>query len=123
MSSSFPPPAAAGETDRVYTFVTYLMMGLTPFTGVTWFVAVIMALMRRGTTDAVHRSHLDLILGTALWGFLGAVVGWATIWVLGLGVLILLAVVIWALLRVVMGALLLNERRPVGNPSTFMLPA
>jgi len=117
------PPISARDSngDRVLGAVTYGLM-LVGFTnGLTVLIAVILAYIRRDQADALMLNHLRYQIHTFWYWLALSVLGVLTIWVLGLGLLILLAANIWLVVRAAVGLIRLVDGRPHPDPTGFWI--
>ena len=87
--------------------------------GLFALVGVIIAHLKSGQVDGVIQSHLSYQVRTFWYGVIGAIIGVLTM-IVGIGFLILFAVVVWQLIRIVKGFLRANERSPIDDPNTLL---
>lgn len=117
---SAPPPAAgSNETDRTFALICYILQILSVVTGLTAIVAVILAYVRMAEAPDWLKNHYTYQIRTFWYGLAGVVIGVLTVWVLGLGFLIMLATAIWFILRAVVGLVRLTEGRTHTDPTGF----
>ncbi|WP_429911591.1 DUF4870 family protein [Glycocaulis sp.] len=115
-----PPPApGTTDTDRTFALVCYILQILSVVTGLTAIVAVILAYVRMTEAPDWLKNHYTYQIRTFWYGLAGMVVGILTIWVLGLGLLIMLATAIWFIVRAVVGLIRLTEGRTHADPTGF----
>lgn len=99
---------------RTLTMVTYVLYAVSALVGITAIVAIIVNYIKRDEArGTIYESHFTWQIRTFWWGLLWSVVGVATIWVLGLGFLVLAVNAIWLIYRVVRGFLAWNDRQPM----------
>ena len=106
---------------RTLTMVTYVLYAVSALVGITAIVAIIVNYIKRDETrGTIYESHFTWQIRTFWWGVLWAVIGFvtmfivigiATVWVLGLGFLVLAVNAIWMIYRVVRGFLAWNDRK------------
>lgn len=117
-----PPPASgASDPDRTYALVCYILQILSVVTGLTAIIAVILAYVRMTEAPDWLKNHYVYQIRTFWYGLAGTVIGILTIWVLGLGLLIMLATAIWFIVRAVVGLIRLSEGRTHSDPRGFWL--
>ena len=107
-------PQAGGDARldglRTLTLVTYVLYAVSALVGITAIVAIIINYIKREETrGTIYESHFSWQIRTFWWGLLWSVVGFITIWVLGLGFVVLVANSIWLIYRVVRGFLNWND--------------
>lgn len=121
-TSPTPPPLATSpDTDRTYALVCYILQILSVVTGLTAVIAVILAYVRMTEAPDWIKNHYTYQIRTFWIGLAGMVIGVLTIWVLGLGLLIMLATAIWFIVRAVVGLIRLTEGRSHTDPRGFWL--
>ena len=99
---------------KTIALVVYVLQALSFFWGITAVVGVIIDYVKlddaRGTWV---ENHLRWQIRTFWWALFWSVIGFALIWVFGLGFLVLAVVYFWTIYRVVKGWLKLTERKQV----------
>lgn len=104
------------DIDSLKTLVlaVYVLQALSFFWGITAVIGVIIAYVKRDDARGTWlESHLRWQIRTFWWALFWSVIGFALIWVFGLGFLVLAVVYFWTIYRVVKGWLKLTERKPV----------
>jgi uncharacterized membrane protein len=122
MTSSYPNPSAPqppAVSDTSVSLVVYVLYFVGYFTGITWIIGVIIAHIQVGSADPLLQSHYRFQIRTFWIGLLYSVIGYLLIFVL-IGFAVLLWAFIWSLVRNIKGVLALNERRPIGDPASWM---
>lgn len=119
-SSQNPTPIPAPDnTARNFTWITYAMYALGLFTGLFAVVGVIMAYAKRGEfTNTIYYDHMQYLIRTFWISLIGAIVGFLLLIIL-IGWVLLIAVTIWYIYRIVMGAIKLNDGQGVSTTSWF----
>jgi len=119
-SSQNPTPIPAPDnTARNFTWITYAMYALGLFTGLFAVVGVIMAYAKRGEfTNTIYYDHMQYLIRTFWISLIGAIVGFLLLIIL-IGWVLLIAVTIWYIYRIVMGAIKLNDGQSVSTTSWF----
>jgi uncharacterized membrane protein len=99
------------------THVIYALDAASLFIGLTGIVAIVMAYLKRDEArGSFLESHYTWIIRTFWIGLAGAIVGGATMWMFGLGMIIVGAVIVWYVYRIVKGWLALNDGKALPNP-------
>ena len=101
--------------------IVYILYLVSLVVGVTGIVGVIMAYINRDGAPGWVQTHYTFQIRTFWIGFLFVFVG-AILTLLLIGWLVLLAWVVWLIVRVVKGMKYLGEGRAVPNPETWMIP-
>lgn len=116
-----PPPAApSDDSDRTVALICYILQAVSVVTaGLIAVVAVIIAYVRKDQAPDWLKNHYTYQIRTFWYGLAGWVVGILTIWVLGLGLLIMLATAIWFIVRAIVGLIRLSEGRTHTDPTGF----
>ena len=113
------PVPAPDNTARNFTWITYAMYALGLFTGLFAVVGVIMAYAKRGEfTNTIYYDHMQYLIRTFWISLIGAIVGFLLLIIL-IGWVLLIAVTIWYIYRIVMGAIRLNDGQRVSTTSWF----
>ncbi len=96
------------------TMVTYILYALSAFVGITAIMAIMINYIKRDdTVGTIYESHFSWQIRTFWWSLLWAVVGFATVLLLGLGFLVLLVDSLWVIYRIVRGFLNWNDGKPM----------
>ncbi len=99
---------------KTVALAVYVLQALSFFWGITAIIGVIVDYVKlddaRGTWV---ENHLRWQIRTFWWALFWSVIGFALIWVFGLGFLVLAVVYFWTIYRVVKGWLKLTERKMV----------
>jgi uncharacterized membrane protein len=117
-----PPPASQEESDRQFVLITYILQAASVIVGITSLIATVMCFVKRDQVAPWLKTHLDFQIRTFLIGLAGFIIG-AILTVILIGLLVLLAVAVWYIIRIVMAFILFNDRKPISNVDTFLLPA
>jgi len=112
-----PSPGGALQSLVKLTHVIYALYAASLFIGLTGIVAIIIAYVKRDEArGSFLESHYTWIIRTFWFGLVGAVIGGATMWIFGLGMIIVGVVIVWYIYRIVKGWLALNDGRALDNP-------
>jgi len=118
-SQSQTPVPAPDNAARNFTWITYAMYALGLFTGLFSVVGVIMAYAKRGEfANTIYADHMQYLIRTFWIGLLGAIAGFLLMIIL-IGWIVLIAVTVWYIYRIVMGAIRLNDGQGVSTTSWF----
>ena len=96
-------------------YILYLI-GLA--VGITGIVGLVMAYMNRSTAPAWVQSHYTFQIRTFWIGILGSAIGVALIFIL-IGFVVLLAVLIWYVIRCIKGMQYVGRREAYPNPKSW----
>ncbi|MFP4519975.1 MAG: DUF4870 family protein [Oceanicaulis sp.] len=107
--------------DRLLAIVNYVLTFIALSNGVTLLIAAILAYVRRDQAEPWLKSHFDFQIATFWYGLLIAIVGFLTIWLLGLGRLIWLIGSIWLVIRAAVGLIRLIDGRAHTDPNGFLV--
>jgi len=129
--ASAPPgsaPPGSGDAsprdksgDRVLVIINYVLAFLALSNGVTLLIAAVLAYVRRDQAEPWLKSHFDFQIATFWYGLLIAIVGFLTIWLFGLGLLIWLIGSIWLVIRAAVGLIRLIDGRAHNDPHGFLV--
>ena len=106
------------KTLSVAIYALYLASFLTA--GATAIAGVIIAYVIRGESPDWLKGHFEFQIRSFWIALVGWLVGGATIWMLGLGLLIIVATALWFLARAVVGLDRVLKNQPHPNPKTWM---
>lgn len=110
------PPLAANQQEedlRTLTLIAYGCMAGSFVAGITMFVAVIIAYVKRGeAAGTIYEGHFNAIIKTFWIGFILGVIGVLTS-VIFIGLFILLGTFIYVLYKTVTGLIKAIERKPL----------
>ena len=87
--------------------------------GLTSIIGVIMAYVNKGTAPEWLKSHYQVQIRTFWIGMLYGIIGIILLTVV-VGLLVLLLVLVWYIVRCVKGMNALDEGKPVANPTSWM---
>jgi uncharacterized membrane protein len=103
------------------THVIYALDAVSLFIGLTGIVAIIIAYLKRDEArGSFLESHYTWIIRTFWIGLVGAIIGGATMWMFGLGMIIVGVVIVWYVYRIAKGWLALNDAKAVPNPEGIL---
>jgi uncharacterized membrane protein len=111
-----PPPVV---DDNGFALAVYILYLLGFLTGITVIVGVIIAHVKESTATGIARSHFQFQIRTFWIGLLYLITGTVLLYFI-IGIPILLWWAVWTLVRVIKGLILLNDRRPVPEPTSWL---
>ncbi len=98
----------------------YVLYLLALISGITAIVGLVFAYINRGKADAVLESHYTYQIRTFWIGLLYSLIS-MVLFVIGIGMLLMVAVAVWAIIRCVKGLMLANNNEPVPDPQTWLV--
>ncbi|MCW2189480.1 putative membrane protein [Bradyrhizobium elkanii] len=121
MTNSAERPIQESRTgnDRGYAFVVYALYALGFFTVITTVIGLIIAHVKASTASGVWLSHFQFQIRTFWIGLVYFVAGFALLYFY-IGFLIVLWWTIWTLVRIIKGAILLHDERPIAKPTSWL---
>ncbi|MBX3506889.1 MAG: hypothetical protein KF895_15520 [Parvibaculum sp.] len=119
MSQTQPPATqpASGELDAPK--LVYILYFISIVVGVTAIAGVIVAYLKRNGAPAVATSHYTFQIRTFWIGLLYALISAVTS-VIGIGILLAIATLVWFLVRAIKGFMLALDGKPVADPETWL---
>jgi uncharacterized membrane protein len=106
-------------SDNSMALIVYVLYGAGFFTAISALAGVIIAHVQVDDADPVLRSHYQFQIRTFWIGLLYLAIGFPLCLVL-IGFLILGWWLVWTLVRIIKGAIALNEQRPIANPKSWL---
>ncbi|MBR0854788.1 DUF4870 family protein [Bradyrhizobium liaoningense] len=107
------------SNDRGYALAIYALYALGFFTIITTIVGLIIAHVKATTASGVWLSHFQFQIRTFWIGLLYFIAGFALLYFF-VGVPIILWWTIWTLIRIIKGAILLHDKRPIAAPASWL---
>lgn len=117
--SDVSEPAAGPRRDATIVTVVYVLYLVSFLTALTAIAGVIIAYLKRGEADSVSGSHFVYQIRTFWIGLLLTVIGVLTA-PIGIGFLVFLALLVWALVRCIKGLMANNDNRAIEQPETWL---
>jgi uncharacterized membrane protein len=124
MTQADPPPPQPLFSNKGLAVIVYVLYLIIPFTGLlSGVIGVIIAHVQYGSGDPVLDSHYQFQIRT-FWVSVLYVAVATILFFTFVGIVLAIPVfiwwLIWALVRNIKGLLLLNEGRPIPNPSSWL---
>ncbi|MCH9692384.1 MAG: hypothetical protein K0U59_10055 [Gammaproteobacteria bacterium] len=115
MTEQFPLNTTEQHERSAYNLATlvYLIQTISLVTALPFFIAVIVNYAKRGDVHGtIAESHFRWQIRTFWFSILWLIIGWSTVWILGLGFVVWGISWIWVVYRVIRGWVVLADRRP-----------
>ena len=119
MSETPTPAVRPGGDEFGIAKLFYILYFIGFVIGITAIAGVIVAYLKRSEATPAAASHLTYLISTFWIGILFAVIGSITVFIM-IGVLILLATIVWLLIRLIKGFMLAMDGKPVPDPETWL---
>jgi uncharacterized membrane protein len=113
------PPQQPTMSNRQLALIVYILYFVAYVTGITALIGVIMAHVLVGSSDPLTDTHYRFQIRTFWIGLLYLLIG-GILLVVVVGIAIWIWWFIWSLIRNVKGVLLLNENKPIPNPTSWL---
>lgn len=104
---------------RGYAFAIYALYAIGFFTVITAVIGVIIAHVKASTAGGIWLSHFQFQIRTFWIGLLYFIAGFALLYFF-IGAPIILWWTIWTLVRIIKGAVLLHDQRPIPEPRSWL---
>lgn len=111
------PPTAHGDTGQAQ--LIYILYLASILVGVTAIIGLVMSYVTKEREPDWLKTHHIFLIHTFWIGLLGGFVG-ILLSVVGIGLLILLALLVWWIVRCVQGLDYLNKREPIPAPRSWL---
>lgn len=117
-----PPPQSPRDQsgDRTLAIINYVLGFVAISNGLTLLIAAVLAYVRRDQAEPWLKSHFEFQISSFWYGLIIFLVGFFTLWLLGLGLLIWLLGGIWLVVRTAVGLIRLLDGRAHANPWGFL---
>lgn len=107
-----------GKTNLQIIYILYLVSFIVG--GIPVLIGVIMAYINRGKSEAVFETHYTWLIRTFWIGLLYSLVS-VILMVVFIGVILMIAVVVWIIIRCIIGLQALGRGEPIRNPQSWIL--
>jgi uncharacterized membrane protein len=112
-------PAAAGRNHADMAKIVYILYAVGFVVGITWLIGVVIAYVYRSDAPELLKTHFTFQIRTFWIALIGGLIGAITTAII-IGFFLLLALLVWEIVRIVMGWKWLADNQPVPNPSSLM---
>ncbi|MGN6286615.1 MAG: DUF4870 family protein [Afipia sp.] len=120
MTNAVEPSASQPALSAKSLVLTvYILYAIGFFTGLTALIGVIIAHVKASTADEVSRSHFRFQIRTFWVGLLLLLTGSFLLYFV-VGIPILLLWLVWTIVRIIKGLVVLNDGRPIANPTSWL---
>jgi uncharacterized membrane protein len=110
-----------GTKSRDLVVIVHALNLCSCFVGFTGLVAIIIAYLKRDEmAGSIWEGHMTFAIRTFWIGLLAGFIG-GLLTFIGIGLLILLAVFLWYLVRTIFALLKAVDRKPIPNPDSFLI--
>jgi len=99
--------------------LVYLLYFIGYVIGITTIAGVIVAYLKRGEAGPNATTHYTYLIRTFWIGLLFSVIGMVTTMIF-IGFLILVATLVWSLIRLIKGFMAANDDKPIPDPETWL---
>jgi uncharacterized membrane protein len=106
-------------SDNTFAVIVYGLYFAGYLTAISALIGVIIAHVKVDDTDPVLRSHYQFQIRTFWIGLLYLAIGMPLSMVL-IGIPVLVWWLLWSLIRIIKGIILVNERRPIAKPRSWL---
>lgn len=108
------------EPGKANLQVIYILYLASFVIGITGIVGIVLAHLNRGKSEAWLESHYTWAIRTFWLGLLGVFIS-ALLMIVMIGMLTMILVVIWVIVRTIVGLQKLGRNEPIANPQSWML--
>ena len=121
-----PPPSAPRQTDKWLepgpqnALVIYILYLLSTVIGITAIIGIVMAYINRGKAGGFVETHYTWLIRTFWMGLLYSLVA-LLLAIVAIGFILMIAVAVWAIVRLVKGIMALNKNEPIPDPLTWWI--
>lgn len=119
MQQQPPPPETGGEGETTMATAIYILYFVGFITGVTAFIAVVLAHVYRGEGAAWLQTHYTFQIRTFWIGLLVLIAG-TILSLIYIGFLVYALWVVWTAVRCGRGLWLLRRREPIEDPQSYL---
>jgi uncharacterized membrane protein len=111
------------KNDRIIVAIVYVLYLVGPANGISMLIGAIIAYLRKDSAPAWLASHYEFQIRTVLYAlalFVIALIGFFTIILIPLSLLIWFLLSFWVVIRVAIGLMRLVDGRAHPNPASFL---
>jgi len=106
-----------GKTNLQVIYILYLVSFVI---GISGIIGIVLAHINRGKSEAWLESHYTWAIRTFWLGLVGAIVS-ALLMIVFIGMLTMVLVALWIIVRTVIGLQKLGRNEPIDNPQSLLL--
>ena len=106
------------KNDRIIVAIVYVLYLVGPANGISMLIGAIIAYLRKDSAPAWLASHYEFQIRTVLYAI--ALIGFFTIILIPLSLLIWFLLSFWVVIRVAIGLMRLVDGRAHPNPASFL---
>lgn len=117
-SEGNPPVLPTGSDPLGISKLVYILYFIGYMNGITTIAGVIIAYLKRGESTPAAATHLTFLIRTFWIGLLFGAIGFIASFII-FGILLLLATMVWMLIRLIKGCILAFDGKPVPDPHTW----
>lgn len=120
------PPPMPNQTDKWLqpgpqnALAIYILYFLSFVVGITGLIGLVMAYINRGKAGGFAETHYTWLIRTFWIGVLFTLVALVLTFVL-IGIPLMIAIAVWAIVRLVKGLMALNRNEPIPDPMTWWI--
>lgn len=110
-----------GDNLKTLSMAVWALYLLSTITGITSIVGVVIAHVKiEEAAGTIWHSHLRFAIRTFWLTLLGAVISILLMFI-GIGILTIIAVSVWFIVRSVIGLLKAMDQKPIANPESWLI--
>ena len=106
-----------GPQNALAIYVLYLVGFVI---GITAIIGIVIAYLNRNKAGGFVETHYTWLIRTFWIGLLFSVISFILAFI-GIGFLLMIAVAVWAIIRLVKGIMALNKNEPIPDPNTWWI--
>jgi len=121
-----PPEAPAPQTDRwlepgkTNVQAIYVLYLASFVIGITGLIGLVMAYVNRGKSEAWIESHYTWLIRTFWIALLGGFIS-LILMLVAIGVVLMMAIAIWVIVRCVIGLQKVSRGEAIANPDSWLI--
>ncbi|WP_322989054.1 DUF4870 domain-containing protein [Hoeflea sp.] len=108
------------EPGKLNLQIIYILYLASFVIGISGIVGIVLAHLNRGKSEPWLESHYTWAIRTFWLGLLGALIS-AVLMIVMIGMLTMLLVGIWIIVRTIIGLQKLNRNEPIANPQSWLI--
>ena len=119
MATNEVTPAGGTRNHADMAKIVYILYAVGFFVGVTWLIGVVIAYIYRADAPDLLKTHFTFQIRTFWLALVGGIIGVVTTAIV-IGFFLLLALLVWEIIRIVKGWKWLADNQPVPNPASLV---